>query len=44
MRKVRNGGSGKLNVSDCVVSRNGGTGKLSVDTCTCTCIKLSILL
>ena len=29
----KNGGSGKLNVFECVV---GGSGKLSVDACTCT--------
>ena len=29
----KNGGSGKLNVSDVVV---GGSGKLSVNACTCT--------
>ena len=32
----KNGGSGKLNVSDCVVD-GSGTCKLSVDACTCTC-------
>ena len=38
MGSGKNGGSGKLNVSACVVDRNGGSGKLSVDACTCTCI------
>ena len=27
----KNGGNGKLNVSNCVVNRNGGSGKLIVD-------------
>ena len=31
----KNGGIGKLNVSDSVVGRNGRSGKLSVDACTC---------
>ena len=37
MGNGKNGGSGKLNVLDCVMGRNGGSGKLSVDACACTC-------
>ena len=33
LRTGKNGGSGKLNVSNGVVGRNGG----SVDACTCIC-------
>ena len=37
----KNGGSGKLNDSDCVVGRNGGNGESSVEACTCTCTRTS---
>ena len=41
MENSRNGGSGKLHVSDYVVGRNGG--KLSVDACSCICACMRIV-